>query len=563
MSNSSSIKLDFFNELLKYQKFFPIFIIGIAFPLFFYKLGAVGFLGPDEPRYAQVAREMFEHSNFITPTLLGETWFEKPALLYWFMIVCYQLFDPSEFAARLPNAIFATVNSLIIYYIAKKAGSSIYGLFSGLVLASSLLYFGLARAASFDMPLTFSFTLAIATFYLADTAENKRQQFFYLMAFYAALGISVLAKGLVGFVLISAIIGIYIILTGQLTSLLKFRPFLGLAVFLLVASIWYLPVILKHGQSFIDVFFIQHHFQRFTSNKYRHPGPIYFFILIILAGVFPWTIFLLKGLGRLIKLRPSGFGWFNFEHKQDRLLLLALLWLAIPLTFFSLSSSKLPGYILPVFPALALLIAYEVEKTFSETKELRYPIIITSFLLLIISLAAPYFAGKELVASPTSKTLLAIAPILAALGLLSFFWLKNYWTVLISLFGINPILAVIITTTLFSPLENKDSLSSLSKIALSNFKVDEKIIFFNYLQYSPLFYTNGRVIKGSGEHTQEALVLETSDQLAQLLQKNASLLCLTKEKYLNQITSDDRFQISLIAKQRDIQLLRVSLNYGK
>lgn len=556
MPNQSSSKPDFISSLSELERFFPLIILAFALPLFFYKLGAVAFLGPDEPRYAQVAREMYERNDFITPTLLGDTWFEKPALLYWLMIGFYHLFNPSELAARLPNALFATANLLIIYKIAKRAGGSIYGLSSALILATSALYFGLARAASFDMPLTFSFTAAIATFHLADTSENKKPKSFYLILFYIALGVSVLAKGLVGFVLIGAIIGSYIILTGQLRNLLEFRPFLGLIIFLLVISLWYVPVTITHGWAFIDEFFIQHHFQRFTSNKYRHPGPIYFFVLIILAGVFPWSIFLLQGIKRLIKLRPSGFGWFAFIEKQDRLLLLALLWAFIPLAFFSLSSSKLPGYILPVFPAIALLIGYEVKKGFNEPKTLFYPLLITSLLIFIIAGVSPYFANKELATS--YNTYFVLTPTLSFIALAIFFimWKKELSLAIVGIFILNPILAIVIATSLFPALENKDSLAPLTRIAIKHLEANEKIIFFNYLQYSPLFYSSGRVVRGDDG---EALVLDTKDGLAKSLEQTKSLLCLTKERYLKEITEDERFEISLISKQRDVQLLRVKL----
>ncbi len=558
MSKENSVNPEFINILEKYQKYFPLIIVLFALVLFFFNLGSIGFLGPDEPRYAQVAREMFERHDFVTPTLLGRTWFEKPALLYWLIIGFYHLLDPCELAARLPNAMFATANLLIIYKIAKRTGDSIYGVFSSLVLATSGLFFALARATSFDMPLTFSFTAAISAFYLADTEKEKRN--FYLILFYGAVGISMLAKGLVGIVLIGAIIGTYIILTGQLRNILNFRPFLGLVIFLLVISTWYIPVTLQHGKLFIDEFFIQHHFQRFTSNRYHHPGPIYFFILVILGGVFPWSIFLLKAVKQLFQIRPTGLNWFNFQDKQKRLLLLATLWLIIPLAFFSLSSSKLPGYILPVFPAVALLIGYELKKVFSSPEDFRYPLIITSILLLALGLALPYLASKQLAVNSTIAILPSSIPIIISLILIISLLAKRSWIAIFSLFCLNPILVLIITITLFPALETKDSLVKLSNIALKNLQPKENILFFNYLQYSPLFYTNGRIFKGSGKHTEEALVLNNSDELAKTLEQNSSLLCLTKEAYLNQITSDNRLKVSVIDKQRDIVLLRISLN---
>jgi 4-amino-4-deoxy-L-arabinose transferase-like glycosyltransferase len=556
MSEQSNPELKLIKSLENIERYFPLMILSFALPLFFFKLGGVGFLGPDEPRYAQVAREMYERTDFVTPTLLQDTWFEKPALSYWLMMLFYYVFSPSELAARLPNALFATASLLIIYYTAKEAKSAIYGLVSALILGTSALFFGLARAASFDMPLTFSFTAAISAFYLADISQNKQSKNTYLILFYIAVGISVLAKGLVGFLLIGAIIGSYIIVTGQLRSIFTFRPFLGLLIFVLVISLWYLPVILKHGSAFIDEFFIQHHFQRFTSNKYRHPGPIYFFVLIILAGIFPWSVFAIKGIKSLLKLRPNSFKWFIFKEKQHRLILLAFLWMLIPLAFFSLSNSKLPGYILPVFPGVALLLGYELEKALFEPKTLRSPLFIVGILVFIVGCVSPYFANKELKLDFNAYFVLTPAIIFIAILLLSSSWKKDLSIPIIGIFMFSPVLAIVIATSLFPALENHDSLAPLSHTATKNLEPNEKIIFFNYLQYSPLFYSNGRVVKGEDG---EALVTFSGDELAKSLEQTNSLLCITKERYLKQLTDDKRFEILLLSKQRDVHLLRIRL----
>jgi 4-amino-4-deoxy-L-arabinose transferase-like glycosyltransferase len=550
------------DSVSQYERYFPLIILIFALPLFFYKLGALGFVGPDEPRYAQVAREMYQRGDWITPTLLGDTWFEKPALLYWMMIGFYRLLGVNEWAARLPNALLATTNLLIIYWLAKRVAGSRYGLVSALALATAPLYFGLARAASFDMPLTFTFTAALALFHLGDTTTNSIHRRFYLYGCYFAVGISLIAKGLVGIVLIGAIIGGYIILTGQLRRLFQFYPFTGLLVCLLAASLWYLPVIARHGWPFINEFFVQHHFQRYTSNRYHHPGPIYFFVEIIIAGVAPWSLLLIALTARAAKdLLRAPRAWFSqlkdLAPKQ-RLLLLAALWVCVPLIFFSFSNSKLPGYILPVFPALALIIGVAVEEILAAPNELRDRalLIVTALLLLAVGLALPYFAGKEFHSNATTKLILASAPIIAAIGLLLAIWQRNAKFAISTLILMSPLLAIAMAALLYPAIEEKASLAPLARVAATAMRANEKLIFFNYAQYSPFFYTNGRVVAGEKG---EAARVDNSDELAQYLSDYESLLCIARIGQADLIGNDARFHSELIGQQRDLDLLRVYL----
>ncbi len=552
-----SLWSSWFNSF-SFERYYPVIILIFALPLFYYKLGALGLVGPDEPRYAQVAREMFERNDWITPTLLGDTWFEKPTLLYWLTIGCYHLLGVDEWAARLPNALLATLNLFIIYYVAKRAGGRRYGLLSAIVLATSGLYFGLARAASFDIPLTLTFTAALSFFHLADTSENSTARRKYLIGFYAMLGLSLLAKGLVGIVLMGAIIGLYIIFTGQLRKIFCFHPFAGLLICLLVAGLWYGPVIARHGWPFIEEFFIQHHFQRYTSNKYHHPGPIYFFIAIILAGVAPWSIFLIASgidaLRNLLPIRERIVSLLHSTTKQDRLLLLSGIWLLVPLAFFSFSNSKLPGYILPVFPALALFIAREIEKMLANSPINDVRLIVSAVFLFILGLALAFFAGKELQTNLTGRLILGGIPIIAAGAI--FCWRRRGWLAVAILACMNPLLAIAIASLLFPAIENKASLAPLARVAAQALQPNEKLIFYNDVEYAPFFYTNGRILPGEKG---EAARADNTDELARYLAPYQSLLCIVRQRQLNLITEDARFDCTQISSQRTFVLLRVSL----
>ncbi|MBL8149628.1 MAG: glycosyltransferase family 39 protein [Blastocatellia bacterium] len=531
------------------ERFHIPIILFFSLLLFYFNLGGLAFVGPDEPRYAQVAREMFERRDFVTPTLLGHTWFEKPVLLYWLMMGCYKIFGVNEWAARFPNATLATISLLLVYIVASRAANKSIALWSSLSLATSALYLGLARAASFDMPLTFTFTLALLLFYLADVEEVATKKKLYMSGFYAAVGLALLAKGLVGPVLITAIVLLYLLLSGQIKKGFCYYPFAGSLIVLLVASIWYWPVIAKHQWLFIDEFFIQHHFQRYTSNKYRHPGPIYYFLLIVSAGIFPWTLFLIVQLSTNIKKMLESFRskplFGKYETAFDKLQLLAFCWILVPLLFFSFSGSKLPGYILPIFPALGLIVGYKLDQI--STTQSNQLVRVTAIFLIIFGGGLGYFAGKELNATPTAQFALLGLSIVIAIGM--------FIVRLKPLLLFSPLLAVLISLLLFPGIEYDSSIAPLSKRAAIELRPEEEIIFFNSLEYAPFFYTNGRIVK---DKDGKEVVAVSRDEIVAHLASRSSLLCIMRSRHLEMLDGDSRFRIEKIDSQRTFVLLRLT-----
>lgn len=344
-------------------------------------LGYFPLVGPDEPRYAQVAREMLERRDFITPTLGGIPWFEKPPLLYWMMMLSYRLLGVTEYAARVGPALCGLTTAIFVYWIARAIGNPFNTIrhgdarnyddgaiarWSALLWLSSLGAIGLSRAASFDIVLTMTVAGAFAFFvnYLLPTrthgatssiASPRDPRTTLLMGFYFFAGLSTLAKGLIGFVIIFGVVALYYVVRrerpshGLVTSLIW-----GIPLSLVVAGVWFVPMFARHGWTFIDQFIIQHHFSRFVSNKYHHPGPIYFYLPVVLSLAFPWTV----GLGAaLISMRR--WAWRG-QSALDCLRVFALLWLIVPIVFFSFSGSKLTAYILPVLPAIALLVGERI-----------------------------------------------------------------------------------------------------------------------------------------------------------------------------------------------------------
>jgi 4-amino-4-deoxy-L-arabinose transferase-like glycosyltransferase len=378
------------------------FVIFLGLVIFYlYGLGQLPLLGPDEPRYAQVAREMFLRGDFITPSLGGFNWFEKPALLYWLMMAAYELFGFTEFAARLGPAIAGLVTAWLVYWTANRAvlldadGHQVrgWGQWACLAFATSAGALVFSRGASFDIILTATVTAALACFFAADTEKDPVRQRKFLAGFYACVGLSLLAKGLLGFVLPGGVIFLYFAFQRRLPDRRMWMSLLwGAPIGLAVAAIWYGPVIARHRWEFIHDFIIEHHFARYTSNKYLHPQPFWFFLPVIVGLALPWTPLLIDALVRLRKLH-----WRQPADKGTRLQLMALATLIFPVLFFSLSGSKLPGYVLPALPGAAILAGAQIAR-FIHDGESRRAMQITGILLALLAAGgAVYFYRQHIV----------------------------------------------------------------------------------------------------------------------------------------------------------------------
>src|SRR5215471_4006341 len=236
-----------------HERYYPIALVVLCAIVFFYGLGRAPFIGPDEPRYAQVAREMYLTGDWITPRLGGIKWFEKPSLTYWLSGVGYALFGENEFGARFGVALVATFGVLALYVFGRRARSARFGYLSAAALTTCGLWPGFARGATFDLPLTVAIEVALFSFFLWSRKESQlgKDRLWYLFCF--ALGLATLAKGLVGIVLPLAIIAPYLLLIGEWKLILKPRLLtLGALIFFATAAIWYGPVIAKNGREFID-----------------------------------------------------------------------------------------------------------------------------------------------------------------------------------------------------------------------------------------------------------------------------------------------------------------------
>lgn len=289
--------------------------------LYFHGLGGFGLLGPDEPRYASVGREMFFSGDWITPRLWGEPWFEKPPLEYWGIAAAYSLGFDDNLAPRVFNAFLGAAFLPLFWIVLRREFSPKIASIATAILATSAGWIAESRIAVMDLPLTVAFAAAM----LCGLTG-------WYMAAAIFLALAVLAKGLVPLVLALPALWLLRYRWRQLA--------LPALAFLAIVQPWHIAMVARHGRAFFDDYIVKHHFSRFTESSLQHVQPPWFFVPVALALIFPWTP-LVALLRRPINDRQKFFA----------------AWFAWAMIFFSISRNKLPGYILPALPALAVLMA--------------------------------------------------------------------------------------------------------------------------------------------------------------------------------------------------------------
>lgn len=525
------------------ERYFPPALVILCAVVFFYGLGGLPFIGPDEPRYAEVAREMYRSGDWITPRLGGIHWFEKPALTYWLSAIGYRLFGETEFAARFGIAVVASLGVLLVYFFGRRVRSARFGYLSAAALATCGLWPGFARGATFDLPLSVAMALALFSFFVWESREEKegRNRFWWIFCF--ALGVAVLAKGLVGIVLPGAIVGLYLLLTGRLKILLNPKLLLvGTVIFLATSALWYGPVIARHGREFINEFFIGHHFQRYLTNKYKHPQPIYFFPLILVLGSFPWSFFFLAGAWRAFKERR--------ELLQDHPRLFAWLWIVLPVLFFSFSGSKLPGYILPVFPAMALLVGDELERLWPETFRGKWGNYVgpTAMWLVIAATGVQVIGRYDLRLSqkailPLSVTVLLIVTVYLAL------WIRRGGqTAMLALPFCLTGIVIVAAHTFFPALGHRESLRELAQAAARYSVPEEKLIFYVNADHAFDFYATDLPLRDTKS---ELVTTNSPDNIALLIaaSKTKSILVASPKRWSDGVTESGKLKTEPLAEQ--------------
>jgi 4-amino-4-deoxy-L-arabinose transferase-like glycosyltransferase len=494
--------------LRRYFNYVILVLLGVAsYILFFFGLGWIGMIGPDEPRYAAIARAMLMSGDYITPRLNGVAWFEKPPLMYWIAALGYKLFGVNEAGARFPSALGATACVFLVYWCGRKLWDRTTGLLAGLILVTSIGFFAFARAASMDMPLTACMTMALVFFLLAinDTTGSRRRYFY---AFYAALGLGVLAKGPVAVFLAAVSLAGFLLLRGKIDEWRSWHP-KGLWITLGVAAPWYILCTIINGWEFPKVFFINQNLERFATTIHGHGRPFYFFLPVLLLLTFPWTFMLISALRRT-------FG------KNEHVL---LWWAIVPFVFFSFSGSKLPGYILPMVPPIALLLSKEM--TQPSSRVYRVAVFIEAGTMAFIGVAFGFY-GNTLNVDPhvSGMVIASVTFIMAAALCVIALWLKPVF-----LAGFNAIamaiLVLMATTMVFPRFDVTDTMRPWQPALSQLVAADQPVIMYKpqrWAEYGLQYYR---------KNVQSVF---SPEELTQAVAAQSRVLCIADDNSLDELS---------------------------
>ena len=323
---------------------------------FFAGLGRGAITDSDEAFYAESSREMVVSGDWITPRYNYEPRFQKPVLYYWLTSATYLVTGASEFGARF----WAAMAGIGLVLVTAAAGRRWYdettGLLAGAIVATNFGYFSIGRMALPDLPLTFCMTLAIWAA-LVSTLEQERSPRKFVILAALGFGLGFLMKGPVGVIIPAIVIVPVLMLERRSIGLNPADIVLGFLVFLAVAMPWYLVMWLRHGNEYLQGFFVGDNFERFATDRFNDPRPWWFYLPVVAGGLLPWTPLALVWLGPMTQ-------FLRGRRAIGTIDLRLLMWAALPLVFYSLSIGKQPRYVLPVLPPLALLLASSiVERT--------------------------------------------------------------------------------------------------------------------------------------------------------------------------------------------------------
>lgn len=337
-------------------------------------LGSRPLTTPDEGRYAEIPRQMILHNDFVTPRINNIKYFEKPPLFYWLQTASVKTFGLNEWSVRIATALMGLLGCVFTYFAGTQLFDRRTGLNAAIILASSSLYFGLSRYITLDITVAVFISISLLCFMLF----NKTQQNRYLYGLYAASALATLTKGFIGFILPGAIIFVWIALTHSWKQLLRYRLVTGTVLFLVIALPWHI-LAQMHNSEFLSYYVLDQQILRYFTDISGRGQALWFLPGVLIAGMLPWTPWILPSVST---------AWKQYRTKKDGTFLMLLIWPALTFAFFWLSKSQLSPYILPMFPALALLLSHHFSELIKKPHTQKWPLGALWLCIMIICIVA-------------------------------------------------------------------------------------------------------------------------------------------------------------------------------
>lgn len=500
------------------------FVAIISIIVIFFNLGGIPLLDPDEPVYAETPKEMFVFDEFVSPRIFGEYWYDKPPMYYWLVAGSYKILGISEFSSRFPSALLAIACALFIYWSGRRLFNERVGMISALVLTTSIEFFYLGKAAVTDMTLLFCFTVSLLSFI------EKR----YYMA-YAFAGLATLTKGPIGLLLPGAIVFSYILVTRNWSYLKTMKIPSGLLLYSVIALPWYVVMYQLHGSAFIDTFLGFHNITRFTSPE--HPEGIlwYYYIPVLILGFFPWTSIMLQSI------------WTSLTKSKDDFPILVFLniWTIVIFVFFSISQTKLVSYILPMYPSLALVVGWYIDRLWTTSHEkTSYSWAISLIILAALFIVGMFFGLKDMPELASGVYVSAAIFSLMSIVVTYFVWTRAigraFWTQILGML----LFSMVLVGILFPLAAPKFTTKTMAKEFMQKYDGTSPVYIIKFLRPGFTFYTD---VYGKE--------LKTNQDVANAIQNSQRAYFVLRQSEYNRLPDMQRQMITVLKIVDDKVLL--------
>jgi 4-amino-4-deoxy-L-arabinose transferase-like glycosyltransferase len=520
-------------------------LLGLCFVIYFVNLGQWDLWSPDEPRYADVSREMVNRGDWILMRHNGHLYTDKPPLFFWAIALSSFLWQGfSPFSVRFPSALFGTLTVLLTFFIGKKLYSSRTGFLSGLILATAFQFAYLSTRGNIDVTLTFFTTASLLCFlqwHRCSREEGARPwslKGLSIYGFYASVGLATLAKGPVGFILPLLVSLIYLFIQKDWRGVRQMKLLPGILLFVAVVLAWYLPAVLRGGRYYLNETLFHHSLERFATGS-SHIRPIYYYFYNFPADFLPWVIFLPAAM-------VYGFSRAMMAKRKEFLFL--MIWFVFIFLFFSLSKGKRTLYLLPLFPAASLMIGKLWEDLISySVRCLRHewitiPVYVLAGVIFAAGVALPWAISAKLPAYFSYSLPVAFFLVGASMGLFLFNRSKYYGAIFLLIVGIMAG-GFFYTLRVVFPLVNPyKSARFICEEITSRIQPGEKLAIYGDFEPGPFnFYT--RIVP--------IPVLNEEADFLKFLRSPERVFCLLKSRdFLKFQRMEGRPEVRLIAQRR-------------
>jgi 4-amino-4-deoxy-L-arabinose transferase-like glycosyltransferase len=514
-----------------------IALLLLSYAFFFYGIGDYSLKEPDEGRYAEIPREMNELHDYVVPHLNYVRYFEKPPLLYWTTAASFKLFGTNEWAFRFSNALCAFLCVIFLYFFIRRWFNEQMAFLSSVILITSFSFLAMARIVTTDMLFTLWLFLSLLLFY----GYYREKKSFFIYLFYMAIAAATLAKGPAALVLMGGTILIFLFTERNFSFITNMKLIKGLAIYLTITLPWIIAISLREKE-FLYFFFMDQHILRFLTSKHKRSGPIYYFLPVLFGGMFPWSIFIPRAIANM---------WKNKELR------LMLIWVFVVFAFFSISGSKLPPYILPLFPPMAIILGYLFHKKWQSRVISRVEISIYMVIFLVfgaVALLSQFsplstyiqdMSGDNTVSIMKDLQVFSLWVSLSSFIIVFFFIFKRFtthiWTfILLSSFSLAIMLGILFNLTVVDKLNTAKTLAMMINGHKS--QADYIINYSSYDQTIPFYIKQGITVASyTGElemgskYEDAKKIFITEEEFLKLLPSDTTVLFVTKQKRLKRL----------------------------